>query len=183
MRTLLLPPSWPIESNYVAPTRRTEVGSGAYMTQRRYFKLYRWFRLGFRANDQYEQERLEELMAFCRLDTPFWFDGAGRGEITTPERFWDGDGVTKEFMLPFNNCFPPSWVFYENGVEKTDWTMVGEVGAITFTTAPEDESEITGSGIRQFKVKAMGEQDRLFDTDSEFAPQLYQQGVTLMEVP
>lgn len=167
----------------LSPTMRGGLGVWrAIRTRRRYFKPLHLFKLSFKNDDQYNAERLYEFALYHRGDTAFYFDGGGALEISNPIFLFLGDGATTQFSLPFDNLFGPTWSFFENGIPKTDWTLTEASGALTFTTAPANNSEISGKGKRKAKVKFWFGGDAVYSR-SEFFLNLYSEGIELHEVP
>jgi hypothetical protein len=105
------------------------------------------------------QEGLDELSGFLDLihgDTPFWFDGAGTVEVTTPILIHMGNGVITDIRLPHRNVTVASTVIYQNGVATSDWQPLGGDGVhmdmIRMTSAPGLYAQIKAKYRRKCKV-------------------------------
>ncbi len=152
MKAIFLDIERPMQSRLVDPAISKDLGGGAVSINRRLFKPVREFEL-----KPWEQllrdqtEILRHIVHESRVTGIFWLDGDQYADIHEPIFIGHGNGVSKEYPMPFNNVFAPSWVIYVNRVPRTDWTMKEEAGILVFSgTAPV--GRITGVGKRKFRV-------------------------------
>lgn len=183
MRTILVNPNFPVGSSLVDPVLQSPVGRNLFFYRAIQKRPRQRFTLAFVANDQYEMESIRELAIFNGGYTPMWFDGHTLAETVAPMLVWIGDGVTTEFILPFKNVFPPTCVFTEDGIVKSDWTMPddGESGITAFTTAPVSGSEVRWQGSRKIKVRLIVADDAVYGSE-ERADAIFQESIQLEEI-
>jgi hypothetical protein len=79
------------------------------------------------------------LLEHVQGDTPFWFDGAGFGEVVSPILVGHGANTT-DYALPHRYVFITSLVVYINGAATGNWIPLGSTDgivcdAIRFDTA------------------------------------------------
>jgi hypothetical protein len=162
MRTLFLDVNYPIQSKLFDPPTRADVGESAVATSakldkpRRQFTLQTWDQL---LRDQVENIRNE--IHSGRITGVFWFDGGPWGDVTENIFIGEGNSFQKEFPMPFDNVFAPSWLIYVNGVLNTNWTMKEQAGILVFTSAPT--GRITGNGKRKFRVVLEDQSESILD--------------------
>lgn len=166
----------------IDPTRRDPVGGGALSLIDTWAKPRHEYSVSFPDNDISLAESLYAFYLRHRGSNPFWFDGAGRCEITEPQLFFIGDALTDEFMLPFENLLAPTWIFYENGAVRSDWTLDEASGLLTFTSAPALHAQISGKGKRLAKCVFWGDGESLYSSE-EFTARMFREGITIREVP
>ena len=96
------------------------------------------------------------LLEYVQGDTPFWFDGAGFGEVVTPVLVGIGIANTTDYDLPHRYVFVSSLLVYVNGTPYQPWTPLGGDGitcdAIRFTTVINPNYPITAKYRRRVKV-------------------------------
>jgi len=182
MNALIIDPDYPVQIRPIDPTRRDPVGGGALSIIDQWAKPKNEFTLVFPTNDIAAAEALYAFYLRHRGSNPFWFDGAGRCEITVPQVFWIGDGVTTEFMLPFDNLLISTWVFYQNGAPHTGWTMDEASGLVTWSSPPVIYVQISGKGKWLSKCVFWGDGESLYSS-AEFASRIFGDGITIREVP
>jgi len=109
------------------PVQQDNLGHGTNSYRRLYTRpLSSW-----QLENPGKQELLDPTLGFIEYvqgDTPFWFDGAGFGEVTDPALIWIGDGATTDIRLPHRYVFIASMVVYYNNQLFTDWTPLGGDG-------------------------------------------------------
>ena len=73
------------------------------------------------------------LLEHIQGDTPFWFDGAGFGEVVAPTLIGHGRGgsfTVNDFDLPHRFVFVSSLVVWINGGLFQPWTPLGGDGIV-----------------------------------------------------
>jgi len=103
------------------PVMRDDLGGGAIGLRRRFIRPLSSWKLEIPGRQEL-QEPILGLLQYAQGDTPFWFDGAGFGEETTPILFGIGDGSKTDFNLPHRHVFIASLVIYNNGSVYSGWT-------------------------------------------------------------
>ena len=106
------------------PAEKDAVGNGLEYRRRKWLRGKSSWELEVPG----KQELLDPiwgLLEYVQGDIPFWFDGAGFGEVTTPIVFAIGDGTKNDYLLPHRHIFVASLVIYNNDSPYAGWTPLG----------------------------------------------------------
>jgi len=184
MYTLLLDSSYPVKRRPYAPVRRNNVGSAGMALGRKVEAPYYDFTVMLSYIEQEVAEALAGFAAYHMGDVSFWFDGGGRGDITTPALVGFGDGVTTQFHLPNRNVFGPSLVMDVNYVVNTSWTIDEPVGLVTFTSAPAANAVVRAARYRCKHECVFWYEGDFIYTEEEFHKMVFKHGeIGLREIP
>lgn len=138
------------------PIEKDQVGNGLEYRRRKWLRGKSSWELEVPG----KQELLDPiwgLLEYVQGDRPFWFDGAGFGEVVTPIPFAEGTNTTDtDFLLPHKWVFIASLVIYENGSVSTNWTPLDTDGvtcnAIRFGVPLNTYNQATAKYRRRIKV-------------------------------
>lgn len=152
--TVLCAPEHVLPQTLSMPTLKDPTGNGTMMFRR----------LQKRALSSWElvvpgrQELLDPILGLLEHvqgDTPFWFDGAGFGEVVTPILIGVGSPNGTDCDLPHRFVLVSSLVIYVNGSFYQPWTPLGGDGitcdAIRFTGVINANYPITCKYRRRIK--------------------------------
>jgi hypothetical protein len=136
------------------PTMKDPVGNGTMMFRRLQKRPLSSWELVVPGR----QELLGPLLGLLEHvqgDTPFWFDGAGFGEVVAPILVSMGNFSATDYDLPHRFVFVSSLVIYINGTFYQAWTPLGGDGitcdAIRFTGVINSNYPITAKYRRRIK--------------------------------
>jgi hypothetical protein len=154
MYTALASPTHLLPVQRQMPTIKDPLSGGAVQLRRRMTRgLMRWeFTVPGRQGDL---DQLGGFLDYVQGDTPFWFDGAGFGEILEPIIFGIGTGSKTQFALPHRYVISASLVVYHNDILNTGWSVIGgdvTCDAIQFTVAPGLHDQLSAKYRRKIKV-------------------------------
>jgi hypothetical protein len=152
--TILAAPSHVMPQSISMPTLRDPVGNGTMMFRRLQKRPLSSWELVVPGR----QELLDPILGLLEHmqgDTPFWFDGAGFGEVVTPILVGIGIANTTDYDLPHRYVFVSSLVIYINGSFYQPWTPLGGDGItcdmIRFTGVINPNYPITAKYRRRIK--------------------------------
>jgi hypothetical protein len=152
--TILAAPEHVMPQNLSMPTMKDPVGNGTMMFRRLQKRPLSSWELVVPGR----QELLGPVLGLLENvqgDTPFWFDGAGFGEIVAPVLIGIGIANTTDYDLPHRFVFVSSLLVYINGSPYQPWTPLGGDGitcdAIRFTTSINPNYPITAKYRRRIK--------------------------------
>lgn len=186
MKAVFIDVQRPIESKLIDPNSSSQnVGDSAIsrlalLTKpRREFTFKSWDTLmGPQA------EIIRNWIHMARITGVFALDGDHYGIIEEPIFIAEGNGVQKEYPLPFDNVYPSSWKIWVGTTLNTGWTMKPNSGILVFSSAPT--GRITGIGKRWFRVAFDDQEASLLNESQVYSSpedQVYSlQPITLIEV-
>jgi hypothetical protein len=151
--TILAAAEHVMPQNLSMPTMKDPVGNGTMMFRRLQKRPLSSWELVVPGRQELVGPLLG-LLEHCQGDTPFWFDGAGFGEVVAPVLV--GIGVTStDYDLPHRFVFVSSLVIYINGSFYQAWSPLGGDGitcdAIRFTGVINTNYPITAKYRRRIK--------------------------------
>jgi hypothetical protein len=152
--TILAAPEHVMPQNISMPTLKDPVGNGTMMFRRLQKRPLSSWELVVPGR----QELLGPVLGLLENiqgDTPFWFDGAGFGEMVAPVLVAIGIANTTDYDLPHRFVFVSSLLIYVNGSFYQPWTPLGGDGitcdAIRFTGVINPNYPITAKYRRRIK--------------------------------
>jgi hypothetical protein len=151
MRGIFIDIQRPLDSKLIDPLEVNSLGEAAVSLVNKLSKPRREFSI--RSWDTLLQSQIEQIrneIHAGRSTGVFFTDGDIWADITEPMFVANGNGIQKQIPLPVDNIFPSSCSFYDNGVLKTDWTIIRDPATVVFTAAPT--GRITFTGKRKFRV-------------------------------
>ena len=152
--TILAAPEHVLPQNISMPTLKDPVGNGTMMFRRLQKRPLSSWELVVPGR----QELLDPILGLLEHvqgDEPFWFDGAGFGEVVTPILVSIGVPNTTDYDLPHRYVLVSSLVIYINAGFYQPWTPLGGDGitcdAIRFTSSVNVNYPITAKYRRKVK--------------------------------
>lgn len=152
--TILAAPEHVLPQTLSAPTLKDPVGNGTMMFRRLQKRPLSSWELVVPGRQELLAPILG-LLEHVQGDTPFWFDGAGFGEVVSPILIGIGGPNTTDYDLPHRFVFCSSLVIYINGSFYQAWNPLGGDGitcdAIRFTGFINPNYPITAKYRRRIK--------------------------------
>ena len=127
------------------PISRVGDSSGAHAQFNAWDRPRYRFPLDIPALTESEFDTLFGFLHYHKGDRPFWFLGAGFGDIQNPVLVEYGDGSRTEFFLPNANLIPATTQAQVNGSLVTIDLVAEETGMIRLASAPADQAEVTAT--------------------------------------
>lgn len=151
--TVLAAPEHVLPQTLSMPTMKDPVGNGTMMFRRLQKRPLSSWELVVPGRQELLAPVLG-LLEHIQGDTPFWFDGAGFGEVVAPVLLSMGLGGT-DCDLPHRYVFVSSLVIYVGGGVYTNWTPLGGDGiicdAVRFNSGFSQYYAITAKYRRRIK--------------------------------
>jgi hypothetical protein len=183
----VIDPHYSVFRDVLAPTFRTQLGSGALQARRAYPRPCYQFRLQATHESKAQAEALYGFYLYHQGDTPFYFSGQEWGVIASPLLVGFGNAAQTHFLLPNRNITAGPLVYvaaapaYDTPV-LTSVTLTTSSGLIVFAAAPAVDAKITASYSCRYKCVFYNDGELLLAEEQFYAQLFRYQGLTLREV-
>jgi len=156
MEILALLKEEPMDVEIMDYVSRTEQGAAAFGARSGSQKQFRKFMISIPNYLRQQEDMLTSFLGKARGTNRVWFDGGNKGDIQNPQLVDIADGVSTQYMIPYNNVFGPSSIVLVNGVIVTNWTITESTGLLVFTAPPAVNARIEWYGRRKVRCIIVG---------------------------
>lgn len=179
MKTYCLYSNESLESEFLAASLQGKVhAETTVLEQVAETGVWKWS-INSSLEDRFMMEHHQSMIRYHKGSRLFWFDGGTNGDVQNRFFVGYGDGVTKDFNLPFRHIYKQSLIMSVNRAIVTAWTLSGKV--ISFTSAPAAASHIEIEKCKlRFKAFIVTEDEKVYKAIDNYKSYATQ-GLTIQE--